>query len=70
MAIGEMLKPMFDTVDSSGGMFGGGAGEAAWRPMLVETISKQRAQHGGLGLADAIYQALMRRQETGSEASR
>ena len=70
MAIGEMLKPMFDTVDTSGGLFGGGAGEAAWRPMLVETIGKQMAQRGGIGLADAVYRALMRNQETGAETSR
>ncbi len=70
MAIGEMLKPMFDTLDTSGGLFGGGAGEAAWRPMLVQTIGKQMAQHGGLGLADAVYRALMRTQETAAEAPR
>ncbi|HJS87078.1 MAG TPA: rod-binding protein [Acetobacteraceae bacterium] len=63
MAIGEMLKPMFDTLDTSGGPFGGGAGEAAWRPMLVETIGEQMARHGGIGLADAIFRALMQRQE-------
>ncbi len=70
MAIGEMLKPMFDTVDTSGGLFGGGPGEAAWRPMLIETIGKQMAQHGGIGLADAVYRALMQSQQTGTEASR
>jgi flagellar protein FlgJ len=64
MAIGEMLKPMFDTVDTSSGPFGGGVGEAAWRPMLIETIGKQMAQHGGIGLADAVYRALMGSQET------
>jgi flagellar protein FlgJ len=70
MAIGEMLAPMFDTVDSAHGAFGGGAGEAAWRPMLVQAIGKQMAQHGGLGLADAVYRALMHTQETASEAPR
>lgn len=63
MAIGEMLKPMFDTVDTAHGLFGGGAGEAAWRPMLVQAIGKQMAQRGGLGLADAVYRALMQTQE-------
>ena len=70
MAIGAMLKPMFETLDTSGGPFGGGAGEAAWRPMLIETIGAQMAQHGGIGLADAIVRALMQAQETKAEASR
>lgn len=70
MAIGEMLAPMFDTVDTAHGAFGGGAGEAAWRPLLVQAIGKQMAQHGGLGLADAVYRALMQTQETRPEAAR
>ncbi len=64
-AIGEMLAPMFNTVDSAHGLLGGGDGEAAWRPMLVQAIGKQMAEHGGLGLADSIYRALMQAQETG-----
>ncbi len=70
MAIGEMLSPMFDTVDGAHGLFGGGDAEAAWRPMLVQAIGKQMAQHGGLGLADAVYRALMQAQEAGQEARR
>ncbi|MBV8612280.1 MAG: rod-binding protein [Acetobacteraceae bacterium] len=70
MAIGEMLKPMFESVDTSSGPFGGGAGEAAWRPMLVETIGKQMAEHGGIGLADAIFRALVQNQETKAETTR
>ena len=70
MAIGEMLKPMFDTIDTSSGPFGGGAGEAAWRPMLVETIGKQMAQHGGIGLGDAILRALVQGQEKREETVR
>ena len=70
MAIGEMLAPMFDTVDGAHGPFGGGDAEAAWRPMLVQAIGKQMAQHGGLGLANAVYGALMRAQEAGQGAPR
>jgi peptidoglycan hydrolase FlgJ len=57
MAIGQLLRPMFDTVDSAHGVFGGGDGEAAWRPMLVDAIGKQLAAHGGLGLATPMLQA-------------
>jgi Rod binding domain-containing protein len=38
--------------------------------MLIETIGAQMAQHGGIGLADAIVRALMQAQETKAEASR
>ena len=36
MAIGQLLQPMFDTVDSAHDAFGGGPGEEAWKPMLVQ----------------------------------
>jgi Rod binding domain-containing protein len=63
MAIGALLAPMFDTVDPSKGPFGGGAGEAAWRPMLVEHMAKAISRSGGLGLARPIEAALIRMQE-------
>ncbi len=43
--------------------FGGGAGEEAWKPMLVQEFAKQIAAHGGLGLAKPVYDAMMRMQE-------
>jgi Rod binding domain-containing protein len=63
MAIGELLKPMFDTVNTANGFFGGGSGEEAWKPMLVQEIAKQIAAHGGLGLAKPVYDAMQRMQE-------
>ncbi|PPQ26185.1 rod-binding protein [Rhodopila globiformis] len=63
MAIGQLLQPMFDTVDTAHGLFGGGAGEAAWRPMLVQEIARQIEANGGLGLAKPIYDAMLRMQE-------
>ena len=67
MAIGQLLQPMFDTVDTSHGTFGGGPGEEAWKPMLVQAFAKQIEAHGGLGLAGPIYDAMLRAQETGSK---
>jgi Rod binding domain-containing protein len=64
MAIGELLKPMFDTVDTANSFFGGGAGEEAWKPMLVQEIARQIAAHGGLGLAGPVYDAMLRMQES------
>jgi len=63
MAIGELLAPMFDTVDSAHGPFGGGDAEAAWRPLLVREIGKQIEAKGGLGLAVPVFEALLRKQE-------
>ncbi len=63
MAIGQLLTPMFQTVDHSKTIFGGGDGEAAWRPMMISSIAKQMAAHGGLGLARPVMQQLLQMQE-------
>ncbi len=63
MALGQLLTPMFDTVDTSKGLFGGGEGEAAWKPMLVTELAKGIAAHGGLGLARPVMQQMLRMQE-------
>ena len=66
MALGALLQPMFETVDMTSNPFGGGAGEAAFRPMLVQEMAKGMAQRGGLGLANSIFTQLLRTQEHGS----
>lgn len=63
MAIGQMLQPMFGTVDLAHSSFGGGAAEAAWQPMLVDAIGKQMAARGGIGLAAPVFEAMLRAQE-------
>lgn len=63
MAITQLLTPIFNTVDQSKSMFGGGEGEAAWRPMMITAIAKQMTAHGGLGLAQPIMQQMIRMQE-------
>ncbi len=65
MALNEMLAPMFATTDGSKGFFGGGAGEETWRPMLINEMAKKIADAGGLGLAQPIYQQMLRLQEAG-----
>ncbi len=65
MAIGQLLAPMFDTVDTSKGLFGGGEAEAAWKPMMVTELAKQVAAHGGFGLARPVMGQMMRLQEVG-----
>ena len=63
MALGELLKPMFETLGASKGLFGGGEGEKTWKPMLVDEIGKQIAASGGLGLAAPLHAAMLRMQE-------
>jgi len=63
MAIGQMLAPMFDTLHVADSKFGGGQAEAAWQPMMIDAIGKQMEAHGGLGLAQPIYAAMLRAQE-------
>ncbi len=63
MAIGQLLAPMFDTVDTAHGMFGGGEGEQTWKPMLIAEFGKHIAAHGGLGLAAPVMAAMLRMQE-------
>lgn len=68
MALTQLLAPMFDTVDSSKGAFGGGEAEAAWKPMMTAELAKHMAAHGGLGLARPVMQGMLRMQEARSEA--
>jgi flagellar protein FlgJ len=63
MAINQLLTPIFNTVDQSKSMFGGGEGEDAWKPMMVTAIAKQMTAQGGLGLAQPIMQQMIRMQE-------
>lgn len=63
MALGQLLEPMFATVDGARGVTGGGDGEAAWRPMLTQEMAKHLAGHGGLGLAVPVFQQILRMQE-------
>ena len=63
MAINQLLEPMFSTVDTSQGFFGGGAGEQSFRPMLVTEMAKAVEQRGGLGLATPVYEQMLKMQE-------
>ena len=71
MVLGEMLGPMFNTVDSARGLFGGGSAEQTWKPMLTQQLAKQMAASGGLGLAMPVFRQMLRMQENaqGPEAA-
>lgn len=63
MALNQLLAPMFETVDTSRGPFGGGEGEQAWKPMMVQEMAKAVARAGGLGLAKPVMEQMLRMQE-------
>jgi flagellar protein FlgJ len=66
MAVAQLLQPMFQTVDTSKGLFGGGKGEATWKPMMVDEMAKMVAKNGGIGIADAVLKEMLRMQENDS----
>lgn len=63
VTIGELLQPMFDTIDTSEGMFGGGAAESQFRSLQVLEMGKQIANSGGIGIADSVYKQMLKMQE-------
>ena len=63
MALGALLAPMFETVDSAHSLLGGGEGEATWQPMLTQEMANAIARGGGLGLAAPVYRQMLRSQE-------
>jgi Rod binding domain-containing protein len=65
MALAQMLALMETDVDGSDGLFGGGAGERAFKPFLMEEYAKGFADRGGIGIADAVRREMLKLQETG-----
>lgn len=63
MTIGEMLQPMFDTLNSTESVFGGSGAEKQFRSLQVLEMGKQIANSGGIGLSDSIYRQMLAMQE-------
>jgi Rod binding domain-containing protein len=61
MVLAELLQPIFAEIDPDG-LGGGGAGEAMFRPMLVQEYAMGIARNGGVGLGDAVVRELTRMQ--------
>jgi len=60
--LSQMLAPMFKDL-STDGLFGGGHAEKTYRAMLVDEIGKEMSRAGGIGIADSVYEQLLRLQE-------
>ncbi|WP_029415364.1 rod-binding protein [Brevundimonas bacteroides] len=59
--LSQMLKPMFEGLDTNG-LFGGGEAEATWRGFLVDAMAQQTVRAGGIGLADTVMAEMIRMQ--------
>ncbi|MBL8537730.1 MAG: rod-binding protein [Hyphomonadaceae bacterium] len=59
--LAEMLRPMFDGIETDG-LGGGGIGEETFRPMLIDRYAEALSKSGGVGIADAIVRELLRMQ--------
>ena len=60
--VAQMLNHMFAGIDT-GGPFGGGHAEQAFRSMLVNEYAGDLSRSGGLGLADHVYRQILALQE-------
>jgi Rod binding domain-containing protein len=60
--ISSMLQPVFDSIDVDG-PFGGGQGEKVFRSMLVQEYGQKMVETGGIGLAESVYETMLRAQE-------
>lgn len=60
--LGQMLQPMFASIEPAE-PFGGGHAEKIWKSLMVDEVGKSMAKNGGIGIADMIQRDLLRLQE-------
>lgn len=66
--ISEMIKPMFNGIETDG-MFGGGKSEEIFRGMMIDQYGKMLSDNGGIGLADHIKEAMIQMQESSNKGA-
>jgi Rod binding domain-containing protein len=60
--LGQMLQPMFSSIEPAK-PFGGGHAEKIWKSLMVDEVGKSMAKNGGIGIADMIQRDLLKMQE-------
>jgi Rod binding domain-containing protein len=60
--LGQVLNAMSAGLKTDG-PFGGGPSEGAWRGMMNEKVGEAVARSGGVGIADHVYQQMLKMQE-------
>lgn len=64
--LSEMVKPMFEGLETEG-MFGGGKGEEVFRGILIQEYGKMLSETGRIGIADSVKEELIRIQAAAKE---
>lgn len=59
MFLSQLMSAMWQGVDMSKGLFGGGVGEQAYAGLLHEEYAKVFAQTGGIGLSDRLKSEIL-----------
>ena len=62
MFLSQALQPMFANIEPAE-PFGGGPGGEIWKSMQVEEYGKAIARSGGIGIADAVMEQMLKAQE-------
>ncbi len=62
LVLSEMLKPLFESVETPGLAGGGAPGSEAFEALLHQHYAAAIAERGGLGLADNLKAALIEAQ--------
>lgn len=65
--LAQMMKPMFEGIDTDG-PFGGGEAEGTWRSFMIDEMAKQTVRAGGIGLADTVVSEMIRMQTEQTQA--
>ena len=65
MTLSALLQPMFNSANFAGAKFGKnllgeGKAEEAWLPVLTQAIGQQMSARGGVGLAEPVFNQLLR----------
>jgi peptidoglycan hydrolase FlgJ len=61
MFLNNMFQHMFTSIDGDG-PFGGSGALKVWRSFLTEQYAKSFTKAGGIGIANDVYQELLRQQ--------
>jgi flagellar protein FlgJ len=59
--LSQMLKPMFEGLETDG-PFGGGEAEGTWRSFMIDEMAKTTVRAGGIGMADTVMAEMIRMQ--------
>lgn len=66
--LAQMLKPMFEGLETDG-PFGGGEAEGTWRSFMIDEMAKTTVRAGGIGMADTVMAEMIRMQSEQTQAA-